>query len=303
MLPMRFGDLDKFGLRLYYGSIGLLDIFGINFFGKGAAPSAGYASLTDYFARGPIAPLLRFPLAVFVAASVLQFGRNLYRRFITRSSRGPAASDNYLLHFSFWAVTLTVLGAFLSEVLEGSPPSSRFFIPALVFGTILGATEVEKRWWGKGYSFTVFAVSLLAVGASYTITKNARHQPNDDQREVAAWLQAHSLTEGYGSYWSSSIITVLTSNRVKTRALAAAANNGLAPYVWWNCNTSWYTMPQPDGPSQRFVLIDRTPVLGALTEEQVTATLGPPAEAVPVGKYVVFLYDVATTDFRKLVTR
>jgi hypothetical protein len=301
-LPMRFGDFDKFALRFHSGSLGLVDIFGINFFGKGATPAAGYSSLGDYIARGPIAPLLRIPLAIFAAAAVAQFGRALYGRFVTRDPKAPAASGEYLLHFAFWAVTLTVLGAFLSEVLEGSPPSSRFFIPALIFATIMGAVEVQKRWWGTGYTIAVLAVSLVTVVAVYAVTQGARHKPNDEQREVAAWLQDHSLSEGYGSYWSSSIITVLTSNRVKVRALAAAGDT-LAPYVWWNCNTAWYTRPATDGPPQRFVLVDRAPVLGALTEEQVVATLGQPAQAVPVGKFVVFIYDVSTTDFSKLVVQ
>ena|SRR5271157_1335818 len=303
MLPMRLGDFDKFGMHLHYGSIGLLDIFGIDFFGKGAVPSAGYTSITDYFARGPIVQLLRFPLAVFAAASVLHFGRDLYRRFVTRDSKGRGTSNDYLLHFSFWAVTLTVLGAFLTEVLEGAPPPSRFFIPVLVFATIIGATGVDKRWWGKGYTIAVLAMSLLAVGAGYKMTKGAGHHPNASHQEVAAWLQAHSLTEGYGSYWSSSIITVLTSNEIRVRALAARTGNVLAPYLWWNCNTAWYTMPPLNGPPRRFVLIDRPPFLGSFTQEQVIATLGSPAEAVPVGQYVVFIYDVGTTDFSKLVSR
>jgi len=301
-LPMRFGDFDRFSLRFHYGSLGLLDIFGINFFGKGATPAAGYSSLGDYIARGPIAPVLRIPLAIFAAAAVVQFGRALYRKFITRDRKVSVITDEYLLHFSFWAVTLTVLGAFVTEVLEGSPPASRFFIPALIFATILGAVEVQKRWWGKPYTITVLAVSLAAVLAVTVVTRSARHKPNDEHREIAAWLQDHSLTEGYGSYWSSSIVTVLTSNHVKVRALAASGD-ALAPYIWWNCNTAWYTSPSPDGPRQRFVLVDRAPVLGALTEDRVIATLGPPAQAIPVGKFVVYIYDVGATDFSKLVIR
>jgi hypothetical protein len=300
-LPMRFGDFDKFALRFYSGSLGLLDIFGINFFGRGATP-AGYASLAGYIGRGPIAPLLRIPLAIFAAGAVVQFGRALYRRFVTRDPKAPAPSGEYLLHFAFWAVALTVLAVFLTEVLEGAPPSSRFFIPALIFATIMGAVEVQKRWWGKAYTIAVLLMSLVAVVAFYAVTQGARHHPNDEHREVAAWLQDHSLTEGYGSYWSSSIITMLTSNKVKVRALSASGD-ALAPYLWWNCNTAWYTKPSPDGPPQRFVLVDSAPVLGALTEEQVIATLGNPAQAVPVGKYVVFIYDVGTTDFSKLVIR
>ena len=301
-LPMRFGDFDKFSLRFHYGVLGLLDIFGINFFGKGATPGAGYTSLIDYLARGPLAPLLRIPLAIFAAAAVVLFGRALYRRFITRDPNSPSKPDDYLLHFSFWAVTLTVLGAFVTEVLEGAPPASRFFIPALIFASIMGAVEVQKRWWGKSYTTAVLVISLVAVLATYANTQSARHRPNDEHREIAAWLEAHSLTQGYGSYWSSSIVTVLTSNQVKVRALAPAGDT-LAPYVWWNCNTSWYTAPSPDGPAQRFVLIDRAPVLGGLTEEAAIATLGKPEQAVPVGKFVVFIYNVGTTDFSKLVIR
>jgi hypothetical protein len=301
-LPMRFGDFDKFALRFHYGIYGVLDAFGINFFGKGATPAAGYTSLADYIARGPIVPLFRIPLALFAAASVWRFGRALYHRFITRATQVPAAPNEYLLHFSFWAVALTVLGAFLSEVLEGSPPTSRFFLPALVFATIMGAVEVEKRWWGRGYTFVALATSFAAIVAVYALNQSAPHRPNNEHREVAAWLQDHSLTEGYGSYWSSSIVTVTTSNRVKVRALSGAGG-ALAPYIWWNCNTAWYTKPALDGPLQRFVLIDRAPVLGALTEEQVIASLGKPAQVAQVGKYVVFIYDVRTTDFSRLVTR
>jgi hypothetical protein len=65
------------------------------------------------------------------------------------------------------------------------------------------------------------------------------------------------------------------------------AGNAVAPYLWL-CNSSWYTQPTS---TRRFVLIDRTPLPGNFTEEQVQATMGTPAEEVTVGAYRVLVFD------------
>lgn len=67
--------------------------------------------------------------------------------------------------------------------------------------------------------------------------------------QLASWLVAHHFTDGLSGYWTSSSVTVASSDRVTVRALIT---DGVSPEMWMTDGT-WYS-PQLNSPN--FIVVD-----------------------------------------------
>jgi len=104
---------------------------------------------------------------------------------------------------------------------------------------------------------------------------------------LAAFLEAHHLTDGVAGYWQASSVTVDTGGRVRLRALA----DGDKAFLW-GAKGNWYP---PGASDANFVVAQR--VLDYATVAQGEARLrgqfGAPARVYVVGggDYLVLVYD------------
>jgi hypothetical protein len=96
------------------------------------------------------------------------------------------------------------------------------------------------------------ATSLAVIVPLLTLTTAAaRPAVAAPTVSLSAWLEAHGLTYGLAGYWSSSIVTLQSGNRVQVRAVVMQGRQ-VVPYDW-ETNTLWFDASRHDA---TFVIVD-----------------------------------------------
>jgi hypothetical protein len=103
---------------------------------------------------------------------------------------------------------------------------------------------------------------------------------------LASWLLEHQLSYGLSGYWTSSVVTVESGQRVKVRALLPYT---LQPNLWMT-NASWY---DPGLHYANFVVLDRQPGNSSYWEpiELIQKNFGPPVRTYQTGPYTIMVWN------------
>jgi hypothetical protein len=150
------------------------------------------------------------------------------------------------------------------------------------FGAALAARSLPALKLPAGLRAAASAAGVLVLagylaGLGWELAQPA--QPMQDA-QVAAWLQAHHLSYGIGSYWEGSSITVSTGGAVAVRPLAPRRGS------LWMSDRSWYDSSDHYA---NFVVLDRKP--GHSTYFYPVAVLrkyfGAPAAVYRTGPYTI----------------
>jgi hypothetical protein len=171
-----------------------------------------------------------------------------------------------------------------------------YLLPAAVYASILvvrrGGPGWAARWRAAGprvraLAPAVFFAALLLFGPR--IWELSKGQPNAADFQLVDYLEAHGLQSGYGGYWQSNIIRVLSGQKVKIAALTAYADGKVGPASYLS-NLAWYDVPAT------FVVFDPTILyapddLGYIVERATIRNFGPPSETARIGPYHVLIWD------------
>jgi hypothetical protein len=127
------------------------------------------------------------------------------------------------------------------------------------------------------------ATGLAAIAALLPLAiatpRPAAAQPT---APLSAWLEAHGLTYGLADYWSSSIITLQSGNRVRVRAVNVDGGQ-VFPY-FWESSTLWYD-PSRNDPT--FVIVD---LAGRGLSPSAEQAFGKPARIGHVAHWQILIY-------------
>jgi len=127
------------------------------------------------------------------------------------------------------------------------------------------------------------ATGLAAIAALLPLAiatpRPAAAQPT---APLSAWLEAHGLRYGLADYWSSSIVTLETGNRVRVRAVNVDGSQVL-PY-FWESSTLWYD-PSRNDPA--FLIVD---LAGTGLSPSAEQAFGKPARIGHVGHWQILIY-------------
>jgi len=86
---------------------------------------------------------------------------------------------------------------------------------------------------------------------------------------VIKFLEGNGLTEGYGSYWSAGILSVISDGKIVVRQVGAGPG-GIVPVRWYS-SEEWYAMK-----NARFLIFkDKTWGVGL---DKAVTTWGPPMQ-------------------------
>ena len=280
-----FDDLGKnIAVTLHYFFI----LFGCDFFGKNILTSPiGGAALS----------LIRLPFFILLIVALFHVGRKFYATLKgARSRRWPIVESDYLDALLAVGFAINVLSAVFSTQMVESIMTIRYFFPALVFGAILIARlEIGARWLG-GFYYLALLASLAFTGVAYARGTVA----TDSGREaLSAWLSSNHLNDGFGPYWSSSIVTALTANRVKVRALISDGQGKLKPFEFM-ANRKWYRDGVPGDARGVFVLVYDVADAAFYSEADVIRSFGEPREKHQIGSYIINVYDPGNDRLRAL---
>ncbi|HTY14522.1 MAG TPA: hypothetical protein VMC42_02340 [Methanoregulaceae archaeon] len=92
---------------------------------------------------------------------------------------------------------------------------------------------------GKKVFLVLIFIVILLNGISGSLYIYTMTPPNQDQQQLIAFLEDNNLTNGFGDYWDSNVITYLSNDVVTVRAVVVAGNR-LYPFRWLS-SESWYS--------------------------------------------------------------
>jgi hypothetical protein len=290
-LPMKFAPFDEFGRNIVWAIQYFFMLFGCDFFGK------------DLFAvsiNGPVLALIRLPFLALLIAGFVLAARKAFKRPEASTWRWPISESDYLDALLTVAVIIEILAAVSSTQMVNAT-SIRYFFPVLVFGAILIARMQTTKPWLRAYFYIALLASLAFSLSAYAQNPRETVLMPKELDAVSNWLSNNNLNDGFGPYWSSSIITAATQNRIKVRALVAASGGSVKPWEW-AADKKWFR----DGAISRlkpFFVLTHEGEEKFYCEADVIRTLGEPRIKHDMGGYIINIYDPTSDRLRLLSLR
>jgi hypothetical protein len=137
------------------------------------------------------------------------------------------------------AMVLNIVAFVVSTAPAATDSSARYLPTVAIFGPLIAGMSWyklrlrEKLLWVLA---PLFVVSYLIPFGRQMMRPIA-----EPPREVIEFLEANQLTKGYGSYWSSGILTVLSDGKVKVRQVMVGPEGKLVLLEWLSAR-QWYEM-------------------------------------------------------------
>ncbi len=154
---------------------------------------------------------------------------------------------------------------FLGLIVLGRQDFTAIALNRRTHATILGVCAV-------GY-MVFFIPRLLAPAASPPITP------------AAVWLEQNGYTSGYGAYWDSAIITLLTSGKVQVTPVQGN-NHSIITYYWLDQQSAYS--------DQSFFLVFASanpPGNGNVDQQNAINTFGTPDIIKNIGKFTILIWN------------
>jgi hypothetical protein len=149
----------------------------------------------------------------------------------------------------------------------GAALAARALVPARIRGT-------------KAALASVTATALIAaLPLAYAATRPAFQSP---KAPLAAWLEAHRLTYGLGSYDDGATVTVLTGNRIQLQVVHVGARKIARSH--YEVREDWYFPSQHDATFAVANAAQHLPV------SVVVRNFGKPAATYKVGNWTIMVY-------------
>ncbi len=169
-------------------------------------------------------------LAVIIVAAAI-IGYVLYLMKIVKSEEGLSAS---VLVFVFGFLICVFLTTFTTSLVAG-----RYYL-MLIFIIAIGLAMFIKHF---GYNTAILCTVLISVYSVFAIIDfydvliSGDNSKNSDAYKVTEWMQENGYEYGYATFDNANMMTVLSNNQVKIRAV-----NNLADMEGckWLTDTTWY---------------------------------------------------------------
>ncbi|MBC8102712.1 MAG: hypothetical protein H7Z41_09015 [Cytophagales bacterium] len=267
-----FVPFDRFGENIRFSLEGLLNVYNANFFGvpigEAALQIMGFCGLGTIFYC-----LYRATRAL---RSQPQDGGGTVAPALDRVS--AVLCFGMLLNLICYASSTVVLGVM----------TVRYFVPFFIYGAILvgrlgvpiwraGDPLIRREWL---FIFSIGAFAWFYVFAARAI--RVPLPPPSPEAQLSRWLQDRNLTQGYGTYWSSTVLMVESRGRVQVSQVILR-DGKIAPYLWGS-DDRWYRKPA------RFVVME-SPDYAGVNEKTVVETFGPPAERHRVLQFTILVWN------------
>lgn len=195
-------------------------------------------------------------------------------------------------------LALAVFGpavAFLFLTLGPYASYMRYLTASVIFAAVLAGRMVARGWtrltlasakrpaWTRGRT-TLAAIGLAVVAAFAAAAGFQIAQPAALQAAapLASWLEAHHLTRGVGDYWSASITTVQSQERVVVRPVEINTSGRLVGFDTGPL-TSWF------GKARFQFLVFAPNAIGGVDTVSATNSFGSPTSAYKVARYYTVL--------------
>ncbi len=249
---------------------------GSSYYGLGGAPSG----LSDVH----IVSVVVVGLAAAAAVVALVWGILSGRETVVAS----AEESGWRLDDMLVLAAMGGFAAYCFLAFNADPTFARYLITPLIFLTILAGRMVGRivSQGNLGVIGRLAAGLGLAVAGCYgAVVAFELNQPAPVQPvgALASFLESHGLTRGLGAYWTASIVTVQSSDKVIVRPVVT--HDGRVYRYTRNSASYWY------GGSFQFLVYDTALPFGGVDSTTAAATFGRPARTYTVnGIYKVLVW-------------
>ena len=165
-----------------------------------------------------------------------------------------------------------------------------YLVPAAAYAAILAvrraAPGLSRRWQEAQSRTRLLAPAILFAGlASLTprIWELSHGQPDANAYKLVDYLESKGLQAGYGGYWESNVVSMLSGQKVRVAAMSGDETGQIFPLHYLS-KDAWYDAPA------NFVVSDPADTVYA-AEPSAIRVFGPPAETARVGPYHVLIWD------------
>ena len=189
-------------------------------------------------------------------------------------------------------LTVTLIVLLAAYVVRGNPNvtgSTHEIAAVLPIGAVL-AGRLLAGTLARGRLLIPALALVLACLAGIEVHNIVQQRPSDPNAQVAAWLQAHNLSYGFGDYWNANAMTVDSGNQVQVRYVSRIGDTLVQRP--WESESSWYDPAQHDAtflvtPGPANVCSPGTP---AGWEAAARATFGPPSGTYRVAGFTILVW-------------
>lgn len=252
--------------------------FGANLLGGGNGPF-GTSPIPSALLAAHVVELI--VIAVVVLWIFLQLLRGLVLKEPENDARSWELDDLLLL------AMLGSLATYAYLATTGSDAEARYLSGAVIFAVILTARTLGRMSRALRVSrrpvlaFGGLIALAIVIGGGYTATAPAPPQPVN---ALIALLHEHQLTNGLGGYWTASITTVLSDDKIQVRPVISGPSGVIERYARQSLDT-WYT-----GPGAQFLVYNANVDIDQITPATARSTFGPTSHVYVVGPYRVLVY-------------
>jgi hypothetical protein len=266
-------------------------------FGSGSTPAALQAVHVVGLAVA-VAGIVVAAVRLVVGLSPVARGRLSPRRLSHAATREEApsgdpgwsaASPSWRLDDVLVIAAVTSAGSYVLLATTADTAYARYLTASIVFSSILGGRLVAWLWIHTSKlaalrllaSAGLIVTLVFAAGSGYRLSMPAVPRPAGP---LVTWLEAHRLSSGVGAYFSASITTVESHDRVAVRPVITGPAGRLVRYER-ESTASWYRGHRFD-----FLVYQPGAPWNDVDERTAAATWGNPAHTYSVDGYAVVVW-------------
>jgi len=215
-------------------------------------------------------------------ARALGRSRVVVRTVVQLESYGAGTWFEDVLIFAF----LGACAIYVSLTLVSSDVYDRYLTAVLIYGSILAARLIGRvveraETARRTVALTVFA-SLVAAAYVATFAGGlGTPAPVPASTALVSYLETHDLTSGIGDYWSSSIVTVESSDAVVIRPVTTEPGTRYLGRYVRQTSSAWYRN------GFEFFVYNTALPWNAVDAQTAALSFGPPRQVASVGTYRV----------------
>ena len=166
-------------------------------------------------------------------------------------------------------------------------PQTRYLEVIFIFGIILTARYMVKAGWTRRSVLVMGAIMTLII-ITWIPSIPLSPVADTDFIILGNWLSDHQLYSGYGGYWNSNIVTVLSEGKVSIAPVIARGADGTISPFHLLSTVEWYESPQQ--PPRTFLVYDDSG-WGAVHEHTAIKTWGEPSPIEKIKGFTILIWD------------
>ena len=248
---------------------------------------------------GVMVHLLRIPFLIGFAAATVMLGGAMLREVRDWPGGTEQTRGDELDRLLWLSLVLCIASTVMTTVIV-DPTCARFFLPAMVAGSILMARQLGRVPLLAAYGLIMLPISIMAALLSIPRVAPGQGIAVPQETKLVETLLARGLRHGYAGFWEANMTTVLSKRAVISLPILGGDDHRLHPLIWFD-NLDWFRQAARDWDGRIFFVVSQQPAGLELSRDMVVRQFGPPKETIDLDLYSVLTYNLGRNDVRTLV--